>query len=405
MGGFDRTKYKPSSLKVIKDQEKEVALKRPSKRSNKRHGYDEGENVFRIYPYHPDGGGASFAEPFCVSYLELEVPKYVEGKLVEGQTELKRKEVFNAKVHGGLEKDPVEEYMQFAKDVAIPNLTGQDTEKAIELWKQITGFKGIKPADGWMAYADKEVDGQWVFDILPIKKSIKDGLNVIITKVTKGTIASMDPFTDPETGIAIVVTKDSAAGEQDPNKYYAVELQSITKQTPEGLLTTSAPTPLTDAQLQAFEQEDPLYKRYVNAYTRKDFDKQLEGLHRFDQAIGLGVFELDEFLNILEEISKLVPEAPTTEEQTEAPQTPDNTVDNTPPETGAPAPTDELPKEFDEPGNSEPQSNGATGTGTTTTATKTAPVKTVVKQEETAGTTTDINDSLAAIREKLGKKR
>lgn len=401
MGGFDRTKYKSTSLTVIKDQEKEVALKRPSKKSNKRHGYDEGENIFRIYPYHIDGGGASFAEPFCVSYLELEVPKYVEGKAVEGETELKRKEVFNAKVHGGLKKDPVEEYMQFAKDIAIPNITGQDTEKAIELWKQITGFKGIKPADGWMSYADKKIDGQWVFDVLPIKKSIKDGLNTIITKVSKGTIASMDPFTDPETGIAIVVTKDSVAGEQDPKKYYSVDLESTTTQTEAGLLTTSPATPLSDAQLQAFEQEDSLYKRYVNAYTRKDFEKQLEGLHRFDEAIGLGVFELEEFLDTLAEIDKLVPEAPTAEEQNREPmvaETPTNQPASNPVETKE-EPTDELPFDVD-----EPQSNGATETGHPTIKEpfKKTPAAETVKQEETV---TDINDSLSKIRAKLGQKQ
>jgi len=400
MAGFDRSKYKSTPLTVIKDQEKEVALKRPSKKSNRRHNYDEGENIFRIYPYHIDGGGASFAEPFCVSYLELEVPKYVEGKAVEGQTELKDKEVFNAKVHGGLEKDPVEEYMQFAQDIAIPNITGQDTEKADELWKQISGFGGIKPVDSWAAYADKKENGQWVFDILIIKKSIKDGLNTIITKVTKGAIASMDPFTDPETGIAIVVTKDSEAGKQDAKKWYSVELESTTTQTEAGLLTTSPPTPLSDAQLQAFEQEDSLYKRYVNAYTKKDFDKQLEGLHRFDQAIGLGVFEIQEFLNTLEEISKLVPEAPTTEKQTEEDDREPmvaQTSTNKPTETKTAEPTNDLPWKED-----EPQDNGATETGhTAIKAPFKKPVTETVKQEEVIDTT----DALARIRAKLGQPK
>ena len=64
--------------------------------------------------------------------------------------------------------------------------------------------------------------------------------------------------------------------------------------------------PLTEGQLEEFEKNEPLFKMFHNSYTRKDFEKQIEGLKNFDTMHRIGVFEDSELQDMIKEIDALL---------------------------------------------------------------------------------------------------
>lgn len=337
MAGFDRSKFKATPLQTLEKQEKEQNEKRNFGTGGlKFHQFDKGENLVRIYPCHPDGLGESFAEPKTVTFLEVKVPKKdKEGNEIPGESELKSKPIFNAKVHGDYEKDLVEEYMSYAKTVVIPDLytEKEDQEQA---WNKVTGYKsgnkfvpGIKPIDTWCMYVDKYGGKTNGFGIIEVKKSVVNGLREEAAKLIGSDSTIMpDPYTDPDNGVRAIIDYNPDA--KKPEDYYKVQLEM----TRDGLNFSLVPTELTDEQLEFFMKQDSLYKRYRKSYKRSDFDYQLEGLKRFDEKIGLNVFAYDSWLDICQEISDMIPE-----DEPENPAEDETKVRNA-------APSDQLPWEL-----------------------------------------------------------
>lgn len=320
MGGFDRSKLKATALSTVKQQEKDQQTKRPSGGDGfdrSYHKIDNGDNTFRIFPFHPDGGGSSFAEAKCVSFLSVRTQKRdQQGKPVEGEFEVKRRPIFNSKVHGNLEKDLVETYLEVAKKIAIPNFVDGDKEEFDRIWKKIVGMDGIKPQDTWVVYAAKLEAGKWNLGLLELKKTIKNQLTDLAAAFSDN-VQSPDPFTDPDEGIAVIINRSGEGLKTE----YKVTLQSE-KIKDKGRITESyIPTPLTDQQLEEWSKLDPLYKMYVNTFKRSDLEAQIDGLQRFDEELAtkhkaaIAVLQYDEILNVIDELSELVPEDDEKEEK------------------------------------------------------------------------------------------
>jgi hypothetical protein len=317
MPGFDRSKLKATAATVIQKQEKDF----------KRGGggldflsIETGENPIRVFPYHPDGGGESFAEAKSVSFLEVQVPKRdADKKVIEGEFEFKRKPIFNMKVHGNEEQkalklDLVEAYMKYAKEVAIPNLVGDDKQKFDKIWNKIVGNaltkeQGIKPQDSWVMYAmkgeGKTAEGEWMWGKIgpiDIKKSVKD---LMTEKAAE--LELPDPWTDPDEGYIPIITKAKTADK--PSDWYKLRVDSKK----DGKTTTYVTHQLSDEQINEWSEMKPLHELYVNSYKRKDFNYQVEGLKRFDDKLAADgypilVFQYEEFLDIIEQVSNVVPE-------------------------------------------------------------------------------------------------
>jgi hypothetical protein len=136
MAGFDRSKVRATTGESIKKREAEVRSRRPIG-SGAKAGYhiiDNGDNKFKIFPYHPDGGGESFAECKCVVFLDCKVPKRdSEGKEIEGEYEIKRKPIFNSKIHAGILLDIVDESVLIADNIVIPEVPGKDKDLSTKL--------------------------------------------------------------------------------------------------------------------------------------------------------------------------------------------------------------------------------------------------------------------------------
>jgi hypothetical protein len=339
--GFDRTKAKATSVAALQAQERDHETKRPSNRNNfdrNYHTVKEGDNWYRIFPAHPKelDGGDSFAEPKCVTFLNVAVPKRDDDKkVIEGEFEVKLKPLFNSKVHGNVGKDIVEEYMTVAKTVAIPEFTGDDTETADKIWGLITGYRdskgnfhpGVKPQDTWVAYAvpitgftdtGEAILGSDI-GLLEIKKSVKTKMNERAIEFAADDINSPDPFSDPDDGICVNITKKGSGKDA-----YGKELHTVKEGKFDRRLI---PTPLSDELLEKWSQMDSLKKLFVNSFKRSDLEKQLDGLKRFDDELSkkgfaIRVLERPEFLEVAEELLTLVPEDEQQEEKEEKKEQP-----------------------------------------------------------------------------------
>lgn len=333
--GFDRSKLKKAtqvSVEAMEAQEKTFSALRP-KSGNfdiSYHKIEDGDNIFRMAPYHPDGGGSTPIEAKTVSFLNVSVPKRdKDGRAIDGEKEIKRKAIFNSRVHGGYPYDLVETYINVAKAVAIPaflsaNNRDEDTELFNEIYKLIVGDRNSKeatdsivPVDAWVCYAwkstayDKETAQHTWSNCrrLELKSSIRDAM-----KDRAAEIGTPDPWSDIDDGIAFVITKAGKLkpGEKRlPKDWYKVKCDSYYSK--ETRSTQYTNVQISDSMLEDFLKLDSLNKLFVNSFKRKDLLFQLEGLQNLDASLEeagypIAVFDCDEFKAIAEEMLSLVPE-------------------------------------------------------------------------------------------------
>ncbi len=228
---------------------------------------DEGSNKFRIMPAHPGGG----------DFYILNVRHWMDVENKDGK--IGRKPVFNAKIHGGFKHDIVEEYMLAAKKMLEEN---EDPEAALKIAAMSDYKTGLKPSTNWTCYALKLSGDDSEFGILEMNRSVRDGINNISVSEEDDEPIETDPFTDPDTGIPVIIKYDSKA-KDNRNKY------SVT------LGRKPEPRPLTDEELEDFSKQPSLVERYRNCYSAKDFEMALNGVRNFDEKNEIGFCDTDEF--------------------------------------------------------------------------------------------------------------
>lgn len=273
---FNRDKFKATSTDVLKKKikEEDETLGTGGGRSG-YHEINDGSNKFRIYPKHP--GSETFYEPKTVHWLTVEV---------DGQP--KRRTVFNSVVHGGTKLDVCNEYIRMAKD----HLQSTDDDEATEKLSKITdGQQGLLPSTVWVCYADKMTkDGEKTkkkFAQLELKKTMRDGMNKLSLTEDDDEAIVTDPFTDINDGKAVIISKE---GSGVKTKYSVVLAKN--------------PTKLTDEELEIFDKVKPLSELFRNVYKKSDFDLACDGLRYFDEENEIGLWETDEWEEMLEKIKK-----------------------------------------------------------------------------------------------------
>lgn len=318
---FDRKAFKATNAEDLKAKEKESGMKSFNRSNGERmtyHSIEQGDNKFRLYPYHPEGKGKTYCEYKTVNFLPIETQKYDDqGEKIEGETTIRKKPIFNAKVHGDYPFDIVEEYVEIGKKLSEK----MEKEEAEAYKNKLFHFKdGVSFSRSWVAYADKFIEETPVFGVLEFSNGVKKEINKMVASEGDDEEMSNDPFSDPDEGICLIINKTG----QKLNTVYTTSLEQVKK----GKFSFDLVlTPLTDEQLEKFMEQKPLYELYRNNYKRKDFEFQVEGLQRIDEENELGIFETEEFLAVLEKFEALLPEE---EEESNEKEEPEDEPENKP---------------------------------------------------------------------------
>ena len=327
------SKYKATPMATVQSSDtaaKQATATGGAKQRAETHAIEEGDNIFRIYPAHiPDKEPnlqdpyeamfASFAVPCCKVFL----PAWLTEKEADGKpkkdsqgNEIKKKgqkPIFNSRIHGNTLKDAVEETIKMCKAYADANIKDKNEKerflnKVYGVYNDNPAYRlpGMKYQTTYIMYADKIVGEARKFDRLEIKPTVKDRLNSIATSENSEQPMGTDPFTDPNEGLPIKINYDKS---RKTNAYVTdIYKKTEKKNIPgHGLVDVVVKFPLTEANLEAFEKYPPLAASFKNAFRRRDFDLQVEGLMMFDEDNKLGFTSWPEWLSMIEEIDAYYP--------------------------------------------------------------------------------------------------
>lgn len=277
---------KKSSSGGLRSQLKATPIKKLKKRvdednemvgvgSNEYLNLEDGKTLkIRIFPAHPG------VEDFYI-------PKKCYWLTVAGRDgDPRRTTVLDSKVHGGTKWDLVEEYVKFAK-----KKWAKDADKLDALTGTGQNQNSLNPSYTWLCYAaqvtaDEELRAKlWEF-----KKMVRDAMNKLAFSEDEDEAIEVDPFTDPDEGLPILVKYMKKPNKKKGENYYEVSFPK----------KVSA-RPLTDEEIEYFMTLKPLTE-VLPKYGMRDFEKALEGLQNFDEEHEMELFEDDAWLEHVEEI-------------------------------------------------------------------------------------------------------
>ena len=309
---IDRNKFSGAKMSALKDVQKGAKENQKSTQNDGRVGFhtvEDGKNVFRILPPHPDCKVGSCYLAKRTAMLKCEVPVYQDG-VVTDKTEVKLKSIFCATQHGGLPKDPIELYTDYVRSQANDTIENK-TERQQYLYP-ITGWRdnqgwhwGMGQQTTFVCYAIKnnelkrlELYETWIKEMN--KLSITEEPSDVIT---------VDPFSDPNEGFPLIITKGSEKDKNGKDKTtYVVTKDELSRTRRESWEEFFERTRVTDAQLEELINQAPLSDMYgTDLYSKWDWSLAIDGLRRFDEEHKYKIFENTDFLDELQELEKLVP--------------------------------------------------------------------------------------------------
>lgn len=308
--GFDRSKYKKANLDEIDESMKsaESTMKNPmfSNQGGRASFFSVGNEGRYIIRFLPAPEEQKPYVPRKTVKLPIECPVYDKDGKDTGKKEVRPKDVFTSDIHsnrmGG--KDAVLIYIDYVYNLASEI---QDVDERKKFLSPITGYRNKQKQWVWGAspnlnyvsyiYAEEEIHR---FDIRPQwwKK-----MKTMSVERSNDDVINIDIFSDPDNGYPLIIN----ASKDDKNKMQydlSCDLPKVNESWDEFFKRTS----VSDSILEALEELPSLEDQYVDVFSRKDWDMQLEGLERLDKQAGYDIFQDDQFLSELEELEKLVPE-------------------------------------------------------------------------------------------------
>ena len=269
-----RSQLKATPIKKLKkrvDEDNEII----GAQSNEYLNLEDGKTLkIRIFPAHPG------VEDFYI-------PKKCYWLTVAGNDgDPRRTTVLDSKVHGGTKFDLVEEYVKFAK-----KKWAKDADKLDALTGTGQNQDSLNPSYTWMCYADLvTADGELRAKLWEFKKTVRDAMNKLAFSEDEDEPIEVDPFTDPDEGLPILVTYNKKPNRKKGENYYEVSFpKKVTAR------------PLTDEEIEYFMTLKPLTE-VLPKYGMRDFERALEGLQNFDEEHEMELFEDDAWLEKVEEI-------------------------------------------------------------------------------------------------------
>ena len=269
-----RLQFKATAIKSLrKTVDKDDAM--VGVQSNDYLNLEDGKTLkIRIFPAHPGH------DQFYVSR------KCYWLSFVNQDGETKRGTVLDSVAHGGTKMDLVQEYVKFAK-----KRYANDSDKMEALVGTGMNSNSLNPQFSWLCYADVVRDGEELKPkIWEFKKMVRDLLNKLAFNEDEDEPIEVDPFTDPDEGLPVMVKYLKNPNKKKGENYYEVNFAK-----------KPVARPLTDEELEFFANVKPLSE--VNpTYTMRDFDRALEGLQNFDEENDFVLFNDDDWLEIVEKV-------------------------------------------------------------------------------------------------------
>ena len=270
-----RSQLKATSIKRLQKQIDEDNAMVGAQSSAEYLNLEDGKTIkIRIFPCHPG------QEDFYVAR------KCYWMSFVGDDGEQHRGTVLDSRVHGGTKYDVVEEYVKYAK-----KKVGNDADKLEALTGSGPKSNSLNPQYSWLCYADKiNGDDQLRAKLWEFKKMVRDAINKLAFSEDEDEVIEVDPFTDPDEGLPIMVTYRKNPNKKKGENFYEVAFPK----------KVSA-RPLTDEEIEYFMTLKPL-SGVINRYGMRDFERALEGLQNFDTENEIDLFEDEDWLEHLEEI-------------------------------------------------------------------------------------------------------
>ena len=277
-----REKFKATKIKDLKKAvDKDDAMVGVS--NNDYLNLEDGKTLkIRIFPAHP--GHEQFYVPKKCYWLSFPA---------EDGGDNKRGTVLDSIVHGGTKMDLVQEYVKYAK-----KKYGDDDDKMETLTGTGMNSNALNPQYSWLCYAsivtpDEELHPRvWEF-----KKMVRDALNKLAFDEDNDEPIEVDPFTDPDDGLVLAVKYLKKPKKKKGENYYEVDFAKTGKK------KEAYSRAITDEELEAFSRLKPL-NEVVPRYTKKEFDRALEGLQCWDEEFDFNLFDDDEWLEIVEAVKE-----------------------------------------------------------------------------------------------------
>lgn len=270
-----RSQLKATSIKRLQKQIDEDNAMVGAQSSAEYLNLEDGKTIkIRIFPGHPG------QEDFYVAR------KCYWMSFIGDDGEQHRGTVLDSRVHGGTKYDVVEEYVKYAK-----KKVGNDADKLEALTGSGPKSNSLNPQYSWLCYADKiNGDDQLRAKLWEFKKMVRDAMNKLAFSEDEDEVIEVDPFTDPDEGLPIMVTYRKNPNKKKGENFYEVAFPK----------KVSA-RPLTDEEIEYFMSLKPLGE-VINRYGMRDFERALEGLQNFDTEHEIDLFEDEDWLEHLEEI-------------------------------------------------------------------------------------------------------
>lgn len=318
MAAFSRDRFKAAKLDVNKKiaDEVEKTFDYGSSKRGDYHEISQGINEFRMMPPHSEDSPSM--QPKVVYWLECKVPDTDDKGQPTGKFSIKQRPIFDSRIHGGTEKDIIDEYIQFTKKIIFDSIKDKDERQKklapINGWRDSSKkwHPGILPSQSFVCYATKGAIIPANLGRLEMWKNDKDTLEKLNISEEKDEPIISDLFSDPDKGVQFVIKN----GKDDKGNFYRI----ITKKAftpPSGMKSHEYGTlyeeflksqVVPDNVLERLYEMTPLEEQFHNAYKKSDFEKAFEALQMFEEKYGYETFQNDEFLQIVAEIANYYPE-------------------------------------------------------------------------------------------------
>ena len=270
-----RSQLKATPIKKLKKQVDEDNEMIGAYASNEYLNLEDGKTIkIRIFPAHP--GVENFYVPKKCYWLSV----------AGNDGDMRRTQVLDSRAHGGTKMDLIDEYVKWAK-----KKWAKDSDRLEALTGSGPNSNSLNPQYSWLCYADKVTpDGQLRAKLWEFKKMVRDYLNKLAFSEDEDEAIEIDPFTDPDEGLPVLVKYMKNPNKKKGENYYEV---SFPKKV--------AARPLSDEEIEYFMSLKPL-SEILPKYGMRDFERALEGLQNFDEENEMGLFDDDDWLEHVEEI-------------------------------------------------------------------------------------------------------